>query len=66
MSTTTTDNRWLELLRTLLLGALLAVGIGLAAGEPEHSWLGFALAAIITEAGRARPCLPRVPGRSRK
>ena len=40
--------------RTLALGGLAAAGIWLA-GHPELSWLGFAQAAMIREAGRCRP-----------
>ncbi len=49
----------IDLARSLLLGTLLAVGIGVAAGAPELAWMGYALAALDPEARTRRACLPR-------
>ncbi len=65
MSTTTRRDKGLALLRTMLLGVALALGIGLVAGEPDMAWLGFALAAMETEARRGRSCMTRPPRRIR-
>jgi hypothetical protein len=60
MSTTRRD-KWAELIRVLLLGLVMALGIGVLAGAAEAAWLGFALAAMYAETSGGRARLTRRP-----
>ena len=58
MQTATRSAKLIDLARILLLGTLLAVGIGIA-GTPELAWMGYALAAVDGDRRGRRACLPR-------
>ena len=60
MSTTRRDKP-AELIRALLLGLVMALGIGVLAGAPQLAWLGFALAAMYAGTSGGRACLTRRP-----
>ena len=59
MQTTTRSAKWLQSVRTMLLGLVLALGVGFVGGEPDMAWLGFALAAMYAGTPRGRTCLAR-------
>ncbi len=63
MTTTTRSQQFQQFLETMLLGLVMAAGIGVLA-EPELAWAGFAVAGIYRAAPTGRSCLPRLPSRS--
>ena len=60
MSTTRRDAKWTRFARTMLLGLVLALAIGVLAGAPQAAWLGFALAAVLGERSGGQGCRPRL------
>lgn len=54
MSTTTPSRSWTQTAHVMVLGLVLALGIGVLGSRPGAAWLGFALAAMYAETRRGR------------